>query len=397
MPFPILLADGRRANETIVSTNATLYEFTPFEFGSWDGNQTFFFPTRYLGTNMTSGKPSDSKKCVTRFDSMPFIAGTTSNFFNRALADQVRHANTSQVGSKLSGIEGKSSERVDKFKKAILGDINEDDQTFAPYPNPFKGFQPSRNPTANEPTLDLVDGGTDNQNIPLIPLLQPARALDFILAIDSSSDTPGNWPNGSSLIATSQRLSQNSTHTSIPFPPVPSSPDQFIAEGLNRRPTFFGCEQTQGPIIAYVPNNPISYFSNFSTLAPNYTYTEVAGMYRNGRQQILTPLDPDSAKEGAKKQTLVKGSDWARCLACAVVDRERMRQGASRAKECESCMSTWCWKGDNGTSASTGGGKMDYYPSLANGSRDGYEKVVGRKEDQDIWGFFSRVTGYGKA
>ncbi|RPA71949.1 hypothetical protein BJ508DRAFT_381808 [Ascobolus immersus RN42] len=399
MPFPLILADGRRADEVIVSQNATLYEFNPFEFGSWDANQTFFYPTRYLGTEMKNGKPKDDKKCITRFDSMDYIVGTSSNFFNRAFAEQVRNANTSQVGSKLSGIEGKSSERVDRFKKQILGDTDDASQTYAPYPNPFQGYEPSRNPTAKQTMLDLVDGGTDGENIPLIPLLQPARALDFILAIDASADTATNWPNGSSLIETASRIRNNDTYAgTIHMPAVPTSAEIFIREGLNRRPTFFGCDETGGALIAYLPNNPVSYYTNFSTLTSNVTYEEQEDFYRNGRQSILTPLTPESAKPGAKGgPKLVRQEEFAKCLACAVVQRSKQRQGVEVGKECQKCFDMWCWRENNQTQSQTLG-RLEYNPGLSNGSKAGYEETVGRQRaEQDIWGFFSRVTGYGDA
>src|SRR5690606_25917908 len=126
---------------------------------------------------------------------------------------------------------GKSSERVDRFKKQILHDVDEDKAPgSAPYPNPFYAYQPARNPTHKQATLGLVDGGSTGENIPLAPLLQPARALDFILAIDSSSDTASNWPNGTSLITTASRLhsNSNSSNSTISMPAVPKSPETFI-------------------------------------------------------------------------------------------------------------------------------------------------------------------------
>lgn len=35
-PMPILVADGRAPGETVVSTNATVFEMNPWELGSWD-------------------------------------------------------------------------------------------------------------------------------------------------------------------------------------------------------------------------------------------------------------------------------------------------------------------------------------------------------------------------
>jgi len=44
------------------------------------------------------------------------------------------------------------------------------------------------------------------------------------------------------------------------MPPIPGGAAQFISTGVNMRPTFFGCNLTQGqpayPIIIYLPNAP---------------------------------------------------------------------------------------------------------------------------------------------
>lgn len=43
------------------------------------------------------------------------------------------------------------------------------------------------------------------------------------------------------------------------MPPIPSTPDDFIATGVNARPTFFGCDPSSSddyPLIIYLPNAP---------------------------------------------------------------------------------------------------------------------------------------------
>ena len=57
--------------------NLTSYEISPFEFGSWAGGRVQgFWPTKYLGTNVTAGKPY-SNQCIEGFDKMSFVVGTT--------------------------------------------------------------------------------------------------------------------------------------------------------------------------------------------------------------------------------------------------------------------------------------------------------------------------------
>ena len=63
-PFPIIVADGRAPGQTIISSNATVFEFNPLEFGSFDPNLFAFTPTQYIGTNMTNGVPVDQNACA---------------------------------------------------------------------------------------------------------------------------------------------------------------------------------------------------------------------------------------------------------------------------------------------------------------------------------------------
>jgi lysophospholipase len=107
-----------------------------------------------------------------------------------------------------------------------------------------------------------------NQNIPIEPLLVPDRHVDAIIAIDASADTTYSWPNGSSLRVTYERSLQleMQQNVSIRMPVVPST-NGFINGGLNTRPVFFGCNDTDKPIIVYIPSYPWSYAANVSTVS----------------------------------------------------------------------------------------------------------------------------------
>lgn len=50
------------------------------------------------------------------------------------------------------------------------------------------------NVAATNAELQLIDGGSNGENIPLNPLLVKAREVDVIIAVDGSSDTDDNWP-----------------------------------------------------------------------------------------------------------------------------------------------------------------------------------------------------------
>ena len=100
------------------------------------------------------------------------------------------------------------------------------------------------------------------------PLLAPERMVDAIIAVDASADTTYSYPNGSALRTTYERVRifEETQDVRIRMPEVPSV-NGFINGGLNTRPTFFGCNNTDTPIVVYVPNYPWSYQSNVSTVS----------------------------------------------------------------------------------------------------------------------------------
>lgn len=96
MPFPIVVSDGRRTGEVLAESNATIYEFNPYEFGTWDRGLRLFYPVEYLGTSMDDGKPKD-QTCVNGFDYAGFVMGTSSSLFNNIVAE---------IGDGVPGVEG---------------------------------------------------------------------------------------------------------------------------------------------------------------------------------------------------------------------------------------------------------------------------------------------------
>ena len=67
---------------------------------------------------------------------------------------------------------------------------------------------------------------------------------------------------GRSIFATRNRTQEVTAAVSQKFPPVPDNLSDIDRLGLNRRPTFFGCDPTQNPaeypLIIYIPNAPPS-------------------------------------------------------------------------------------------------------------------------------------------
>jgi len=182
-PLPLIVADGRAPGEILIPANTTVYEFNPWEMGSHDPTVYGFVPLQYLGTNFSAGSPIDNDKCVTGFDSANFIMGTSSSLFNQGLL-MLDNAESS----------GPFQDALQSTLQSVLGSIGKDQNDIADYPNPFYHYHNDTNPNAKSRQLTLVDGGEDLQNIPLNPLIQPARLVDVIFAVDSSADTNETWP-----------------------------------------------------------------------------------------------------------------------------------------------------------------------------------------------------------
>ncbi|KAK4659574.1 Lysophospholipase 1 [Podospora pseudocomata] len=341
-PFPILVANGRYPGERIISLNATVYEFNPYEMGSYDPTTYGFVPMEYLGSNFSQGVIPSSGKCVKGFDSVSYIYGTSSSLFNAFMLQNI------------SSVEGVPTFLLNAAN-ATLNILDSNENDIAQYePNPFLGWNNATNPSAQKIELDLVDGGLDLQNIPLHPLIQPFRHVDVIFAVDSSADTTHNWPNGTALRASWDR-SQGAIANGTLFPPVPDQ-NTFINLGLNNRPTFFGCDvnnftleagQKVPPLLVYIPNAPYSANSNVSTFTSSYPESQ--------RNEIIT-----NGYNAATQGNGTLDGEWNKCVACAVLSRSLARTGTGVPGECGRCFERYCWDGRLDTKAVEG----EYEPSF---------------------------------
>ena len=220
-------------------------------------------------------------------------------------------------------------------------------------PNPFcgfgKGIETNCILNPNYTTLYLDDGGDNYQNIPLVPLLQPSRNLDTIIAVDSSDDSGDgygtccgyNWPQGAALDWTrSYALSHRGQEQNLAFPEAATLPSDNQA--LYYTPTFFGCNASDTtlpgvvpPLVIYLPNAPYSAFSNGTSGATaTWAWGNVAAdLFANGVALGSTGLG-----------TTASGiPDWDTCLACAVADRARLRAGITdRSPACVECFAAYC-------------------------------------------------------
>ncbi|KXX75758.1 Lysophospholipase 2 [Madurella mycetomatis] len=323
IPMPIVVALERPPGQIHIWENSTVFEFNPWEMGSYDPGNPAFVSLRYVGSAFANGTLSPESQCIADVDNVGFIVGTSSSPFNQAFL---------QIGRV-------SSEIPDFFIRSInatLARISEENSYIASWPNPFYRYRPEINHNANFPTLDLVDGGEDLQNIPFHPLLWSRRAIDVILAVDSSADTITHWPNGTSLVATYQRFISGyyDTPETERFPPVPEQ-NTFVNLGLNRRPTFFGCHPDNvnpGPIIVYLPNAPYSSYSNVTTFQLEYTTEERQAIIRNGY-------------DVATMANATVDAQWPTCLGCAILERSLRRTERQAPEICGECFERYCWNG----------------------------------------------------
>lgn len=364
VPFPVSVADRRNIGDQIIDLNSTVFEFNPFEIGSWDPNTYQFADLRYVGTMLKDSSPVDEESCVVGYDQMGFMIGTSATLFNQFIL---------QING--TGISGK----VYDLAHSILSDLSEDNNDISIFrPNPF--YDIGDYVDSDRETLTLVDGGEDNMNVPIYPLYQPQRKVDVVFAMDNSADTNSSWPDGASLVATYNRQFGslgNGTH----FPYVPDT-DTFISNGLVGQPTFFGCNITNltslyvndtkkslgnssddgvnvPPVIVYIANSLHSYNGNTSTFKLSYDTDE--------RDQVITNgFNVMSQNNGTLD------SEWRACVGCAIVLREQQRRGVTPTEQCQKCFTKYCWDGSTTSSKPNN--------TLAVGApirRDGKSNLVG--------------------
>jgi len=328
--MPIIVAAQRVGSEEFPPDNASFFEFNNFEFGAWSiGTDTkvpgLFTPLQYLGSSLDDGQPNGT--CWEGFDRMSFVVATSSSFFNQVLLS-------------LNGSE--SADILVDLMDHILNDVGKTQLAVTRMPNSFANYNAQPNPIAGDQYITLVDDGETNQNIPFEPLLVPQRNVDAILAFDVSADTVYNWPNGSSLVTTYAHTQQNG-NLLRPMPSVPSV-NGFVNAGLNQRPTFFGCNEPEGPIVVYVAQYPYSYYSNTSTYLFAYDNATSVQMMLNGLRSLTL------------NNTL---PIWPTCLACALTDRANSYTSANRSETCTGCFNLFCWNGEDNTTQ-----PAEYEPTL---------------------------------
>ncbi|GAB7348752.1 hypothetical protein MBLNU459_g7484t1 [Dothideomycetes sp. NU459] len=306
VPYPIITARGVDAQDgqCIPAVNALQYEFGPYEMGSWDSGVKAFTQTKYLGSSLSNGA-STTGYCTVDYDNLGYILGTSSTLFNEACSIIPAINSTTVLSETLEAIVARDHTPIER-------------DLFAVYPNPFHKYTGSPS-VSNQTELDLVDGGEAGQNNPIWPLIQPSRNLSVIIVDDNSADTTDNFPNGTEILTTYQQA-QAAGLTRMPYIPSVST---FVSEGLNKRATFFGCNEPNAITIVWLPNVNYTYASNTPTLQLQYSKAETDGIIANG----INVADQNG------------DSQWATCLGCAIMKKT----GTTLPTACTACFTKYCY------------------------------------------------------
>ena len=246
---------------------------------------------------------------MTNYDNLGYVLGTSSNLFNLLCSNESSSLLPSSLP--ISEIEGLLTK---------IHPIEPLRDEYAVYPNPFFGLA-SASDVSSQQSLFLVDGGESQQNNPIWPFIQPARAsaISVLLVNDNSADI-NNLPNGTGIYNTYvQAQSRGLTR----MPTIPT-PDVFVAQGYNKAPAFFGCNDANALTIVYIPN---AIYSDQSAGEPTLK---------------LQYSDSESDSEVANGvQVITKGGDanWPTCLACAITKK----QGSTLPSACTACFTQYCY------------------------------------------------------
>ncbi|KAL8286283.1 hypothetical protein RQP46_004771 [Phenoliferia psychrophenolica] len=348
MPLPIVVTTSRvseaqqtsnTSDLTVIPLSNTHFEFTPYTFGSFDPTLMARVPIEYAGTYLDNGVPRNSSACANGYENAGFVIGSSAALFNaveQVFTDPAISAALTTLGDDLANINN----------------VNSSIPLVANWPNSWKNFVPSGGGTfesAGNNILQITDGGENGENVPISPLLVKVRAQDLIYAVDASADTDYAWPNGTSLIATAARVASFHGNFSS-FPPIPATADDFVSEGLNVRPTFFGCNTTESadtsllgsyPIVVYLPNAPppssangSTYLTNVTTLTLDYSQDDTLSFMNAAHLNGLKGFETGSE---------TSDPNWPLALKCALVDRARKRAGVERTAACAAQLNKYCW------------------------------------------------------
>ena len=152
------------------------------------------------------------------------------------------------------------------------------------------------------------------------PHTNPITSLvDVLIVNDNSADTATNYPNGSEIYNTYQQAQLQGVGR---MPVIPDA-DTFVADGLNLRPAFFGCNDDTVLTIVYLPNQQYTFNSGVPTAQLEYPVAETDAMIANGQQVATKGGDPE----------------WPLCLACGIMKKA----GGTLPSGCAACYTEYCY------------------------------------------------------
>ncbi|KAI0045904.1 phospholipase B [Auriscalpium vulgare] len=347
-PFPIIQADSRPVGSNLTTALApepVVYEITPMEFGSWDPNLSSMMNISYVGTHLNNGVPDNTTACVTGFDQASFVMGTSASLFNQIL---------DFANNKIQGFDDSAAKSILYIIDRQLRSVRTRADDVANWPSPFQGIKPENFEDSSSRWLELIDGSSNLENVPVGQLFVKARNLDVIVAVDGSADDPTFlWPNGSSPLHSAARISSLLTSSHQSFPPLPGNTAEFLSTGVNQRPTFFGCFPTQNPpeypMVLYFPNSPPltgdDPVSNTGTFKLDYTAKFTQLFLDQVHANTIGGFTPGANTPDA---------NFGKCLQCAALDRARLRLSPplNRSDVCTQCFTQYCFDPTNKPSVS---------------------------------------------
>ncbi|ETW80449.1 hypothetical protein HETIRDRAFT_384983 [Heterobasidion irregulare TC 32-1] len=340
-PFPIIMADSRPVGSnltTALSPDPVAYEITPMEFGSFDPKLSAMMNLSYAGTHLNNGQPDNDTACVTHFDQAGFVMGSSASLFNQIL-DFGRNT--------ISGFQGSSASAILYVLSRQLQEVRTRADDVANWPSPFQNVKQGNFEDSSSRWLELIDGSSNGENVPLGPMFVNARGLDVVLAVDASADALG-WPNGSSPLHSASRIATLLQSSHQDFPPLPASPADFLSTGVNMRPTFFGCDPAKNPpeypMVIYFPNSPPlngdDPVTNSDTFQLDYTPEHTRLFIDQVHANTIGGFQPD---------TNSPDPNFGRCLQCAALDRARYKTSPliQRSDFCATCFKQYCFDPSN--------------------------------------------------
>ncbi|KNZ62894.1 hypothetical protein VP01_120g5 [Puccinia sorghi] len=340
VPYVIAVATSRPGIKEDFTPYSPIYEFSAEEFGVFHPRLNASIPMKYLGSPQNlNGRFST---CVRGYDNAGFIMGLSSNIYSLIDSPSDHKPLFLRVIDKFTDDDNFEGKVPNTFQN--LGEISNDESP---------GFQDNEHDT-----ILMADCGLINESIPIYSLLQPERKIDAIIAVDAVSDlliSEYRWQGNRSHLVTilirwlnrQYRSQWNSiilfifedaapvvpreTHAKVGR--IPNSVNGSFTElGYHRRPTFFGCNDFKGPLIIYLPNYYAVGETNQPTLKTTYTPEEIQVFYENGFAIATQNAGP------------TKNPGWPACLACALIDRQVLRNSGSRTAECQACFRQYCAK-----------------------------------------------------